>query len=174
MNLVLDTAERAREASQAIDAKKDSAKQVQSGDWKVTFTVALGDMPEALLMSTPGTHYKLAIVEVNDDGEPLPAGTTSKNKASRPKYEYGTADWAIQQLHILAADANTWTLIAACVKVLGIDDPIENEEEAAGTIRGHCNISSSREFRTDAVALEVFKSFHRYIMVETGQWTEDH
>ncbi len=169
-------AAQARSNSMAIDAKKDSAKQVQSGDWKVTFTIAGNDMPEAVLMAMPGTHYKLAMVEVADDGESQPPGTAVKNRKPGPKYEYGTVAWAKQQGHILAADHDTWPHIRAFNKAnegIGNQVQICYQAGAAALIRSICHVESMADFKDNTQQLEIFKNLHRYVMVQTGRWTEE-
>ncbi len=62
-------AEKAIEVSYQFECKKDSLKQVQSGDIKVTFTIHPNDMPPELYTDAMGCRYMAVIVPIGDNEE---------------------------------------------------------------------------------------------------------
>lgn len=63
-------AEAAKKSAVHFEAKKDGLKQVQSGDVKVTLTIAASDMPPSLYNDIMGQRYVIAMVALNDDETP--------------------------------------------------------------------------------------------------------
>lgn len=173
----MNEADRARDLSMAVDAIKDSMKQVQSGNIKVTFTFAPGDLPSEILEAAPGTHYKMALVEVAADGTPQKAGTATANRQVHLTYEHGTPDWAIQVSHAMANDSDCWEAISVWWPnpvEHGRTQPPANHDAAMYMIRESCGVTSTKEFRTDPEALEKFKALHKHVMEQTGRWAEQH
>lgn len=67
----MNAADKARAAAVHFEAKKDALSQLQSGNWKLTFTVQPGDVPMELLKASMGTRYMVALVEIGDDEQPV-------------------------------------------------------------------------------------------------------
>ncbi len=67
----MSPADLAKEAALAFECKKDSMRQNQSGDWRITFTVKAMDLPSSFTEAMPGTRYQAVIVEVGDDENPI-------------------------------------------------------------------------------------------------------
>lgn len=76
-----DAAQRAREAAMGFEVKKDRLAQCQDGTWKLTLTVAPGDMPTAILTAAMGTRYQIAMVQIGDDEEPVPPQAPAPREA---------------------------------------------------------------------------------------------
>lgn len=79
-------AEQALANTITFEAKKDSLRQSQSGDWKIAFTVQGVDMDTRLSKAAPGTRYIAVLVEINE--QELPVSQAEKevvpnNPASR-------------------------------------------------------------------------------------------
>lgn len=64
-------ADHARNNAISLEAKKDRLVQLQSNDWKVTFTVQTIDMDARLTQAPMGTRYAVVLVEIGDNEEPV-------------------------------------------------------------------------------------------------------
>lgn len=138
MNAVSD---KARSAAMQFEGKKNSLTQVQSGDWKLQFTVSAVDVPAGLLTAPMGTRYVVAIVEVSDDEQPVeqkPAG--NKHRLSR-------------QAAMLCSDRQFWGFLrnefSGNWMNPNFPQPTDNQLRAAECIRSICNVKSRSEFDSE-------------------------
>lgn len=69
----MNPADLARENAISLEVKKDSLRQMQNGDWRVSFTVQGVDMDERITRAAMGTRFVAVLVEVNDDETPVRA-----------------------------------------------------------------------------------------------------
>lgn len=65
-------ADQARNLAISLEAKKDALRQMQNGDWKVSFTVQGVDMDARLTQAPMGTRFAMVLVEIGDNEEPVP------------------------------------------------------------------------------------------------------
>ncbi len=77
-------AEQALANTITFEAKKDSLRQSQSGDWKIAFTVQGVDMDTRLSKAAPGTRYVAVLVEINDQELPVSQAEKEAMPNSRP------------------------------------------------------------------------------------------
>lgn len=91
-------ADQARNLAISLEAKKDALRQMQNGDWKVTFTVQAIDMIARLTQAPMGTRFAMVLVEIGDDELPVPqakeASATPGQNAPKPdRAKPGKMDW---------------------------------------------------------------------------------
>ena len=60
----------AKEIGYRFEAKKDTWKQIQSGDYKFTLTINPGDIPYDMIKDEMGQRYMCVIVPLNEDETP--------------------------------------------------------------------------------------------------------
>jgi len=132
MNAISD---KARTAAMQFEAKKNSLTQVQSGDWKLQFTVSAQDVPAGLLTAAMGTRYVVAIVEVNDQEEPV-----EQKPASNPHRLSQQAAMLCGeqkfQAYLMSVFRETWEG----------STKYDRTDIAADTVRLICGVSSRSEF----------------------------
>lgn len=86
-------AEHARNAAVSLEAKKDRLVQLQSNDWKVTFTVQNIDMDARFTSAPMGTRYAMVLVEIGDDELPVQKEASAKPRQIAPKPDGAKRDW---------------------------------------------------------------------------------
>ena len=64
----------------SFEAKKDSLRQMQNGDWRVSFTVQGVDMDERITRAAMGTRFVAVLVEINDQELPTTPAEKEKSK----------------------------------------------------------------------------------------------
>lgn len=64
-------ATRARTAAMHMEVKKDGLAQRQDGRWQLKVIIHPNDMPAALSLAAMGTRYMCAMVELDDDEQPV-------------------------------------------------------------------------------------------------------
>lgn len=114
----MSEAERAVAAALTVECKKDGLAQLQSGNWKLTLTVA--DMPTAILSAAMGTRYQAVFVEVDDTEQPVerpqddtagkitechPDGVKAKNHFEASCQDSVFSKWLLQRW---AASPDVW------------------------------------------------------------------
>ncbi len=63
-----------------FEAKKDSCKQLQGGQWTLTLKLHPNDVQEPLMMAMPGQRYMCVLVALGDDETPLKGKDTARAK----------------------------------------------------------------------------------------------
>ena len=143
----MSVAEQARDAAVHCEAKKDRLAQGQSGDWRVTFTVATQDIPPALLAAPMGTRYVLALVEVGDDEQPVQPKPKGGKRAQRAA---------------MLGDQQYWPAIQ---KYTGAN--VTSADEAADAIRGYCEVWSRTGLDHDKASADRFDELEREVKALT-------
>ena len=133
-------AEKAIANALTFECKKNSLGQAQSGDWKLSFTVAPMDVPMALLKAAMGTRYKAVIVEINDDETPV--------VQDKPSHKLS------QQAAMLCGDMQFRAFLhyEHNAGIDGSSSPKVAEAIAAKVVRQICQVQSRSEFDTDPEA----------------------
>lgn len=184
-------AERARAAAMPVEGKKDSLSQRQDGHWKIAFTVAPGDMPQAIAMAPMGTRYMLAIVQIGDDEEPIPPAQQAspprpKNDRAqeRAREVYANSDpdkKAITRAALLCQDAEFQLWIGAKFPhtavprdlIEGARDQEGAEEKVAAFLLRKCiGINSRSQIGTEQAAYTAFIRLESDYRESTGQAAE--
>lgn len=73
-------ADLARQSAISFECKKDSLRQMQNGDWRMSFTVQGVDMDERITRAPMGTRFMAVLVEVDDSEMPI----TRAEKETKP------------------------------------------------------------------------------------------
>jgi hypothetical protein len=73
-------AEHARNSAISFECKKDSLRQMQNGDWRVSLTIQAIDMSERITKAPMGTRFVAVLVEIDDSEQPI----TPAEKESAP------------------------------------------------------------------------------------------
>lgn len=131
----MSIADKARAASMQFEAKKDALGQVQSGDWKLRFTVSPADVPPGLLTAAMGTRYQVVIVEIGDDEQPIEQKSESNHKLS-------------QQAAMMCADHGFQNFLQSTRSIIWTNctQPTSVPEIAAACVRRICKVQSRSEF----------------------------
>jgi hypothetical protein len=77
-------ADLARANAISFEAKKDSLRQMQSGDWKISFTVQGVDMDDRITRAAMGTRFVAVLVEINDQELPVTLAAKENPKPVSP------------------------------------------------------------------------------------------
>lgn len=133
----MDEAARAIAAAVNFEAKKDRLAQNQSGDWKLTLTVA--DLPDAVMKAPMGQRYQVVVVAIGADERPIP-----------PEPATGHRRWRelrpSQRAALLCKNAAFRDWFYA-----------DSEAEAAAAMRKRYGVSSRAELDQDQGAREAFE-----------------
>lgn len=159
-----DIAALARENAISLEVKKDSLRQMQNGDWRVSFTVQGVDMDERITRAAMGTRFVAVLVEVNDDELPVSqtrreampnSGTKSVPTGqhnARPQPDIPPAGakrpWRDFQPAQQAGMRCVDPVFIAFLKVEYADDWREFGN-AADLVRTWCNVASRSELNTN-------------------------
>lgn len=139
-----------------IEIKKNSLKQLQSGDWVVSFTASQIDFPTELATAAMGQRFMAVLVPLGDFEETPKAKPTDKHKPSKIAA-------------ILCQDARFWAFLSEYYSDVFVGGKCESEREAAGAIRGACNIDSRAELDTNPAAAEkwrnLYNSYQAWLLV---------
>ena len=131
------TADKAREAAFHMESKKHELRQLQEGDWKITFTVAATDMKPEFLSAPMGTRYVMALCQKGDDEKPVKA---EGEKERTPFHELPRS----QQAGILGNESAFREFIKNRLNMNFTPD----EEETARLVRRICHVKSRSELDT--------------------------
>ena len=126
-----------------IEMKKNSLKQLQSGDWVVSFTASQIDFPTDLATAAMGQRFMAVLVPLGDFEE-APSQT---NSAQKNKYELS------RQAAMRCDDPRFWTFLTEYGP-----DPVEDSVAAAEVIRMLCDVQSRSEFDTNPKAAEKWRN----------------
>jgi hypothetical protein len=74
-------ADHARNAAISFECKKDSLRQMQNGDWRMSVTVQGIDMDERITRAAMGTRFVAVLVEIGSDEMPV---TPAKETPAKP------------------------------------------------------------------------------------------
>lgn len=136
-----------------FEAKNDGVRQSQSGDWRLTLTLA-GDglLPEKIMLAKPGTRYMVALVEIGDDEQPVPTTTPDPVPAADPVAEETPAERAHRKWKDipLPNQAGMRCAEADFQAFLGVS----SAEEAAKQIKFLCGIDSRKDLAVNQAAAE--------------------
>jgi hypothetical protein len=122
-------ASKARANAISMEVKKDGLQQRQSGDWVLRLTVAAVDMNQHITTAAMGTRYQCALVEINDDEEPVDHQAVDRDK--------WRALGPAQQAAIRCKDPLFWAFLRECESHHW---PVHVEEAAAKAVRDICNV----------------------------------
>jgi len=133
-----------------FEAKKDGCTQRQSGDWVIRLTVQAADLPQSVMRAAPGTRYVVALVQVDDNEQPVriardtEAASPAPRQDSPPVPHSAGAPTYAQRLGIACGKPAFWKFLksrlpqSACIQVT-------NEDEAAVAVRFLLNVKSRTE-----------------------------
>jgi len=109
--------------------KKDGLKQRQNGDWMLRFTVA--EMHPRVAAAAMGTRYQMALVEIDDNEEPVDHVNIERDK------------WRslgpVQQAGMRCADPVFWAFLTESENVI---PDVNDGETAAQVVRSICGVTS--------------------------------
>jgi len=151
-------AELARDNAISFEAKKDSLRQMQNGDWRVSFTVQGVDMDERITRAAMGTRFVAVLVEINDQELPItraekekpkPIASTSPTlQPDKDKPAGAKRDWKDLQPQQQAGIRCTEPVFIAFLKEMY--PKIWHEfEDAAQAVRSLCDVHSRVELGTN-------------------------
>ena len=131
---------KAVDVSYTFECKKDSLKQVQSGDIKVTFTISPVDMPPELYTDAMGQRYVAVIVPVNDDETPRGPERQEKPRQSwgdmQPQQQAGMLcnkpefrEYLYSHYHLETCDVDTKQILKNLLSIESLKD-LETDTKA--------------------------------------------
>ncbi len=115
---------------QAIEVKKDGLSQLQDGSWVLKLKVHPNDMPTSLMVAPMGTRYQAALVELDDDEQPV----------VQPAKKLGLS----QEAGMHCQRPTFWVFLSEMVAAHEV--PVRSAAEAAVLVRDYCKVSSRAEF----------------------------
>jgi hypothetical protein len=118
-----------------IEMKKNSLKQLQSGDWIVSFTASQIDFPTELATSAMGQRFMAVLVPLGDF-EDVPTSQKPENKHKLS-----------QQAAATGQDQRFWAFLNQ-----RIGGGVNSLETAAKAVRLCCDVDSRSEFDTNPEA----------------------
>lgn len=144
-----DIAARAVAAATHCEVKKDALRQNQTGDWKVTFTVA--DIPANLITAPMGTRYVMALVQIGDDEEPVTPATETEGVApvAKERRERRSMKFA-QRAGMLINDPVFWQWMTETRNY----GPVPDAKTADWLLKCEVEVESKRDLDTNPDAAE--------------------
>lgn len=142
-----------KDAALKLEAKKDRLAQGQSGEWRLTLTVAVGDLPKEIALATPGTRYMVVMVEIGDDETP------KVSDAQRARI------LALKQSGLLPKQIDFRTFLFEFFHdyPASAADPVKHAETL---IREHLNVISRAELKDNEAALSLWQN----LLAEYEHW----
>ena len=134
-------AARARTAAMQMEIKKDGLAQRQDGRWKLKVIIHPNDMPAALSLAAMGTRYMCAMVELDDDEQPIERPTPEKPHS------------LAQRAGILCNEPAFWRFLNESHE----DDRVKDNESAATCLRNICLVDSRKNLIEDTPAGDKFR-----------------
>jgi hypothetical protein len=122
-----------------IEMKKNSLKQLQSGDWIVSFTASQIDFPTELATAAMGQRFMAVLVPLGDF-EDVP---TSQPTSQKPENKHKLS----QQAAMLCDDKRFWKFLAHKWEWMSFN--ISSVELARDALCEWCNINSRAELDTN-------------------------
>lgn len=149
-----------KEAAVIVEAVKIAMSQSKDGT-KITLVIHHDDAPATteLFSHLVGTRYKMAMVPLDDNEEPIP-----KHEAPAHKYGHKShGERAVQRAGILAGSIEFQEWL-----VSGKHISSATEDEAAQFIRRYCAVASRTELAHNKEALSAFQQLEwEYTMSNT-------
>lgn len=147
----------------SFECKKDSMRQNQSGEWRITFTVQAIDVPRRLTEAMPGARYQAVIVEIGENELPVqvPTADAKPDPVVQPRpdrVQRDTRDWRqispAQQAGIRCNDPE----FVAFLREERPDDWHESMEDPEECVRLICGVASRRELSENRGAMNVWQN----------------
>ena len=138
-----DQATRARAAAMQFEAKKHELRQLQNGEWKITFSIHPNEMPDPIMRATMGTRYQLVAVELDDDETPV----VHEEQNGKQRRRWGDLKPS-QQAGIRCDDEAFRRFLE--VEVCGTLLP--SSFNVADAVRSICGVTSRRQFDDPGLA----------------------
>ena len=135
-------AEQAKANAISFECKKDSLRQSQAGDWKISFTVQGIDMDERLTKAFPGTRYMAVLVEIGSDELPVQSAEAAQPRQESKSSPAGKRDWRDLQPQQQAGIRTNEPSFAAFLRETRPDDWHECGDDPAECIRLICGVNS--------------------------------
>jgi hypothetical protein len=127
-----------------IEMKKNSLKQLQSGDWIVSFTASQIDFPTELATSAMGQRFMAVLVPLGDF-EDVPTSQPTSQKLA--KTAMGHKRKLSQQVAMICDDARFSKFLGE--RHMGLYDGFHSP---ADSIRKYCGVQSRAELDTNTEA----------------------
>jgi hypothetical protein len=149
------TSDIARACAVNLEAKKDGLAQLQDGSWVLKLKVHPADMAVSLMQAAMGTRYVVALVEIDDQEQPvspkrkegMPSGPASHRRDTAPPTDGPTPSAGARkpvsltrQAAIACTEPKFWAFIRE-----RHETPCSSEEEAADFVRMFCGVASRKE-----------------------------
>lgn len=158
-----------------VELKKNGLGQVQSGDWKASFTLQAADMPDYLLTSPMGKRFYVVFVDADD----YDAQDTSKMEITDDVRKYGrkfpspepikevyterTEGEKLRTRAVLLCKDSQFQDFAAYNTIFSLKAGLEAEEVAKKYILRLCRIDSRGELASRVAAqIEFEELLERY------------
>lgn len=129
-----------------IEMKKNSLKQLQSGDWVVSFTASQIDFPTELATAAMGQRFMAVLVPLGDFEE-APTNSKPENKHQLSR-----------QAALCCNDKRFWAFLHETY--MSAEPPINSVEHAAAIVREICVIDSRAELDRDEEAATRWRNWH--------------
>ena len=161
-------AAKAIENSFHMECKKDAMKQLQSGEWSISFKVLAEDIPVGLLTAPMGTRFVVAACEKNDDETPKqqsPEAKETPKAGGKLAKEAGMLCNAKLFINFLRqSHAATWRIASAHPR---FHEEPSDSDVAAQCVRQICGVHSRSEIDEYPTAREywtdLMKDYHRFM-----------
>lgn len=137
-----DAATIARENALSCEAKKHAYRQTQDGV-VVSFVLHPQDIPDGLATASLGTRYLLALVEINDQEQPV---------------KQSTPDRTVQRAAIICTEQQFQNFLRTTQPSLWSGVEGDDEAKAAAVLRRLCDVQSRKDLATNQRASAAFES----------------
>lgn len=137
-------ADQARNAAISLEAKKDALRQMQNGDWRVSFTVQGVDMDPRLTQAAMGTRFAMVLVEIGEDEQPVQKEAQAKPGQNAPSPDRAKRYWRDVPISAKAAIRCNEPTFAAYLREEHPDEWHETGD-ADACLKMICNITSKTE-----------------------------
>ncbi len=165
----------ARAAAMQMECKKHELRQLQNGEWKITFSIHPDEMPQAMMTAAMGTRFIMAVVEIGDDEKPVKqeerttkkpqkhAENSAKTDDSTPPPKWGDMKPSNQAGIRCEQDAfRKYMLDVVFVGNIAVDNV-----STAEMVRSYCGVMSRSELDSDDEAhqlwIELDESFRAWM-----------
>lgn len=140
----------------SLEAKKDSLRQLQDGQWTLTLKVHPEDMPFALLTASMGTRFQCAFVQLDDDETPVQQPKAAK---ATPKPEKSLAQEAgalcnSERFQKFLRTKFTFQMREAEQVLIASKAGYHEGNVASEFVRARCGVGSRSEFDADTNAAQ--------------------
>jgi len=132
----------ARDKAVSFEAIKVAMRQTKDG-YALTLVVHPNDAPSELFQSPVGQRYVVALVEVGDDEQPVPAKTKTVDSPGSEAVKYAG---------MLCKEPMFWRWITTQSGAIVVED----QDEAAQWLREELGVGSRSEIASSSVLIETF------------------